>query len=163
PILASCDDNGGAGINSANYHAHDNDTIANLVHDVGPLPGCSRRHGVGIYHSNAGGRIYDNIVFHNGFIGIQLWHAATGVIVANNTVFSNVAAGIVVGAGDSPGNIVNDGTIVANNISLSNGIYGIQEFGFTGPRNLYIKNLVFQNGKRGIQLLTGKAQGTIEA
>jgi hypothetical protein len=163
PILASCDENGGAGINSANYEAHDNDTIANLVHDVRTLPGCSRRHGVGIYHSNARGRILNNVVFRNGLIGIQLWHAATTVTVVNNTVFNNGETGIVIGAGDSPGGIVNDHTVVANNISVGNGFYGIQEFGLTGSLNLYINNLVFQNGSGNVRLLKGSNRGTIMA
>jgi parallel beta-helix repeat protein len=163
PIAASCDENGGAGINSGNYEAHDTEAIANLVHDVRALPGCSRQHGVGIYHSNARGGIFNNIVFRNGTMGIQLWHAATGVTVANNTVFSNGETGIVIGAGDSPGGVVNDHTVVANNISVGNGVYGIQEFGFTGPLNSYINNLVFENRRGDVHLLKGSARGTIVA
>src|SRR5262249_35568563 len=111
-IVASCDSNGGAGINNANYSAHDNDTIANIVNNVRQVAGCSSPHGVGIYHSNFGGHIYNNISFANGSVGIQLWHAANAVTVANNTVLSNGMNGIVIGAGDAPGGITNDNTIV---------------------------------------------------
>jgi parallel beta helix pectate lyase-like protein/uncharacterized protein DUF1565 len=160
-VAAACDDNGGSGINNANYSAHDNEVLANLVHDVHPLPGCSSRHGVGIYHSNARGQISSNIVFRNGAAGIQLWHAATTVIVSHNTVAQNEISGIVIGAGDDPGGVVNDSTLVENNIAVGNKAYGIQEFGSTGPNNNYKNNLVFRNGMGDVQLLTGKAAGTL--
>jgi parallel beta helix pectate lyase-like protein/uncharacterized protein DUF1565 len=160
-VAAACDDNGGSGINNANYSAHDNEVLANLVHDVHPVPGCSSRHGVGIYHSNARGQISNNVVFRNGAAGIQLWHAATAVIVSHNTVAQNEISGIVIGAGDDPGGVVNDSTVVENNIAVENKAYGIQEFGSTGPGNKYTNNLVFRNSMGDLQLLTGKAAGTL--
>jgi hypothetical protein len=83
------------------------------------------------------------------------------VIVANNTVAGSGISGIVIGAGDDPGDVVNDGTVVLNNIAVENEAFGIQEFGSTGPHNLYKNNLVFKNRKGDLQLLTGKASGTL--
>src|SRR5207237_4947552 len=128
-IAASCDDNGGSGINNANYGAQDNSIIGNVVFNVRQAPGCTSRHGVGIYHSNLRGHVSNNVSFGNGTVGIQLWHAANAVVVANNTVFRNGINGMVIGAGDSPGGIINDYSLVVNNIAIDNKFYGIQEFG----------------------------------
>jgi hypothetical protein len=160
-IIASCDSNGGSGINNANYSAHDNDINGNIVHDVRAPANCATPHGVGIYHSNLRGHIYNNISFHNGTVGIQLWHAANAVVVANNTVVNNSVNGIVIGAGDSPGGVTNDNSEVENNISVNNAYYGIQEFGQTGSHNQYVNNIVYQNPSGNLTLLTGRASGTI--
>jgi hypothetical protein len=159
-IVAACNSNGGSGINNANYSAHDNDIIGNFVHDVRQATTCSAKHGVGIYHSNLRGHVINNISYHNGTVGIQLWHAANNVVVANNTVVASGINGIVIGAGDSPGGITNDYTTVVNNISINNTYYGIQEFGQTGIHNRYLNNIVYQNPSGNLVLLTGKASGT---
>jgi hypothetical protein len=160
-IVASCDSNGGSGINNANYSAHDNDIVGNIVYRVRASASCSKPHGVGIYHSNVRGHVSNNIAFQNGTVGIQLWHAANNVTVANNTVFNNDLNGIVIGAGDSPGGVTNDYSAVVNNISFSNGYYGIQEFGSTGPHNRYLNNLMSGNPSGNLSLLTGTASGSI--
>ena len=162
-IVASCDSNGGSGINNANYSAYDNDIGGNFVHDVRAPADCGHHHGVGIYHSNLRGHIYNNLSVHNGTVGIQLWHAANAVIVANNAVVANDENGIVIGAGDSPGGITNDNSLIINNIAINNAFYGIQEFGKTGSSNRYSNNLVFGNPSGNVVLLTGKASGTITA
>jgi hypothetical protein len=162
-IVALCDSNGGSGINNASYTAQDNDIAFNFVHDVRAAASCSARHGVGIYHSNLRGHVYNNISIHNGTEGIQLWHAANAVVVANNTSINNGENGFVIGAGDSPGGITNDNSIVVNNIAANNAFYGIQEFGITGPNNRYQNNLVFGNPSANLTLLTGSATGTVTA
>ena len=150
-----CPDAGGAGINDGNYGGSDDDVIGNTVHDIGEYSfPCQRVHG--IYHSNRGGQIINNLVFHNQGWGIHLWHAATNVVIAGNTVFSNGYGGIIVGA--DPLNFANgltsranDDTVVENNIVFQNGLrpdargYGILEYGAVGSRNQYINNLVYQN------------------
>jgi hypothetical protein len=162
-IVASCDSNGGSGINNANYSAQDNDILANVVFNVREATGCTAHHGVGVYHSNLRGHVSNNISFNNGTVGIQLWHAANAVVVSNNTVFNNSVNGVVIGAGDSPGGITNDNSLVVNNIVVNNTFYGIQEFGTTGPNNKYLNNLVNQNPDGNLTLLTGAASGTIIA
>lgn len=162
-IVALCNPSGGAGIIDAEYSAHDDDIAFNFVHDIRAPDGCSRRHGVGIYHTNLRGHVYNNLSVHNGSEGIQLWHAANAVLVANNTTLNNRGAGIVIGAGDSPGGITDDDSVVINNISVNNGQVGIQEFGKTGPNNRFLNNLSFGNGAGNFETITGKASGTIIA
>jgi hypothetical protein len=162
-IIASCDSNGGSGINNANYSAHDNDIAGNFVHDVRAASSCTSNHGVGIYHSNLRGHVYNNVSVRNGTVGIQLWHAANAVVVANNTVVNNSLNGIVVGAGDAPGGITNDNSIVINNIVVGNAFYGIQEFGTTGAGNRFLNNLSFGNPSGNLTLLTGTASGTLNS
>lgn len=156
----------GAGILNGNYKdGHDVDIIGNVVHDVGDYgKPCALVHG--IYSSNPGGHIVNNVTFRNQGWGIHTWHAATKVFIANNTVFNNAYGGIIVGAGD--GNWINDYTVVARNIVYRNGLQpgakgnGIEEYGRTGTHNLYLNNLVFQNGPADWRLLNGNThKGTL--
>jgi parallel beta-helix repeat protein len=164
PARSGCVDGmGGAGIDNGEYAAHDNEVIANRVHDVGNYASpCSSVHG--IYHSNKRGAIYNNVVYRNQGWGIHLWHAATDVIVSNNDVFDNGYGGIVVGAGDSPGGVTNDNTVVVNNIVVHNGNYGIEEYGRTGLHNHYLNNLLHGNQRAPFRLLNNsKGLNTVQA
>jgi hypothetical protein len=92
-----------------------------------------------------------------------LWHDATNVIIANNTV-ANSGIGIIVGGGDfyhcSAGA---DYTHVVNNIVYDNR-YGISEQGKTGTHNTYRNNLVYQNTNYNFSLRNGLvASGTVSA
>jgi hypothetical protein len=168
-IPAKCSSNGGAGIDNANYGASDNDIIGNLVHDIGATLAVKCGTVQGIYHSNLRGHIVNNIVYRAWAYGIHLWHAPKDVIIANNLVFQNGEAGILIGAGDAPGGAVASGMIVVNNMILNNpsSSWGngqaIVESGLTGTDNKYIKNLIWNN-KQGIVLQNGfGAVGTISA
>ena len=168
-ISGRCMGLGGAGILNASYIATDADIIGNVVHDIG-VPG--KCNGVqGIYHANLRGRIFNNLVYRASAWGIHLWHAASNVIVANNTVFHNggawVGGGILIGNGDAPGGIVHSGTTVANNLVYDNPGAAIKQYCYAGVAcigggNVTRDNLVFRNG-RGISLKKGSASGTIEA
>lgn len=147
-----CDGNGGAGIVSSNYSAGYNDIIGNIVHDIGNPGGCNSVHG--IYYSNYGGHIFNNIIYRVSSYGIHLWHAASAVTIANNTVFANgssrMGGGILIGDGDSPGNIVNDNTVVTNNIIYANPAAGLREYCYSGQTcvgasNTYSNNLIYRN------------------
>jgi parallel beta-helix repeat protein len=166
-----CPANGGAGIHDGNFRASDDDVIGNWVHDVGQyeLP-CPRVHG--IYHGNAGGHILNNVAFHNEGWGIHLWHAATGVTIAGNTVFSNGYGGIAIGAdaADFPGRGgKNDNTVVERNIVFQNGIvsgahgYGIIESGAVGKKNRYVNNLVYRNLPADMKVESDHEWGTVHA
>ena len=164
-IPAKCNENGGAGIDHGNYTAHDNDTIGNLVHNIGDVGvPCPRVHG--IYHANQRGHVWNNIAFNNQGYGIHLWHAPANVVVANNLVFHNGDGGIIVGAGDAPGGVTADGMVVTNNIVIENGTWGagwaIVESGRIGTRNQYSNNIVWGN-RRGIGLENGHDVGTINS
>jgi len=160
PTSALCD-NGGAGIFHGNYARSDNDTIGNRVHDIGwtnaslcPTSG-SQVHG--IYHANRGGRILNNLVYHNRAYGIHLWHAASDVVISGNTVFNNGSSGLVVGAGDKPKGNRADNCLVSNNILAYNSRYGFVESGNTGTHNRYLKNLTYENKLGPFQLQNGNA------
>jgi hypothetical protein len=69
-----------------------------------------------------------------------------------------------------PGNKQNGYTVVANNIVYRNGLnpkaggYGIEEFGKTGTHNVYLNNLVHQNGPANWNLQNGnKPSGNVSA
>ena len=155
----------GSGIvNHQNDAGHDDDIIGNVVHDIGDLSIVYQYHH-GIYHANLRGHVWNNLVYRCEGWGIHMWHAANQVTVANNTVFNNNYGGILVGDGDDPGGfpagVVNDYTVVSNNIVYQNGLnpaasgYGIEEYGNTGPNNQYLNNLVYQNGPANWNLQNG--------
>lgn len=133
----------GSGINHANYSGSDNETIGNLVQHIAPTPGCKSDHGPGIYHANLRGSIVNNMVSY-AREGVHLWHAANAVAISGNILLHNRAAGILVGAGDTPGGITADNCVVTNNTSAYNK-FGIREFGSTGKNNKYFGNKVYAN------------------
>ena len=168
-VSGGCTGNGGAGIDNANYNSSDDDIVGNVVHDIG-VPG--KCNGVqGIYSANLRGHIYNNIVYRVSAWGIQLWHAANNVTIANNTVFANgeggMGGGIVIGTGDGPGGVVLDNTKVINNVVYNNPAGSIREYCYPGqscigPSNTIANNLVYGNGN-GISLKVGSASGTVDA
>lgn len=163
--VSDCTDNGGAGIDNANYSAQNDDIIANYVHDIGSLArACPRVQG--IYHSNLGGHIWNNVSVRNEAWGIQLWHAANAVVVANNLSSQNGAGGVTVGAGDAPGGVTANNMVITNNVVLYNGSggsgVGILETGSTGPNNFFGNNVVFGSAT-SVGLQTGTASNTIVA
>lgn len=142
-----CGNNGGAGIVHANYSAGNDDTIGNVVHDIGSWPTLDERvHG--IYHSNSGGHIWNNVVYRCAGFGIHLNHFPNAVTVANNTIFNNRYGGIYINGGGTLGHM-----LVTNNISVNNAGYGITEnYGSAGPGNRYMNNVVFNNRSGDIAL-----------
>jgi hypothetical protein len=166
-ISGGCTGSGGAGIVNANYSSSDGDIIGNVVHDIGVPGSCN---GVqGVYSSNLRGKIYNNIVYRVSAFGIHLWHAASDVVIANNTVFANgssgMGGGIVTGSGDSPGGMQLKNTKVINNIVYNNPGVSIKQYCYSGVNcigsgNVTANNLVFGNGS-GVSLKTGTATGTI--
>lgn len=155
----------GSGIvNHQNRAGHDDDIVGNVVHDIGDFSHTRQFHH-GIYHANFRGHIQNNLIYRCEGWGIHLWHAANEVVIANNTIFNNGYGGILIGDGDDPGGfppgMVNDNTVVANNIVYRNGLqprasgYGIEEYGATGHNNRYLSNLVYQNGPADWRLQNG--------
>lgn len=146
-IPGTCDNIGGSGIDDHNYQAHDNDIIGNIVFNIGDTYPKLCEYVHAIYHSNARGHIYNNIVYDNAGCGINLWHAATDTVVSNNLVFNNKEHGISIGTNKSD----NDGDqgdnfIVSNNISINNALLGIRERKGVGDHNKYLNNIVYGNG-----------------
>jgi hypothetical protein len=166
-VSGGCTADGGAGIDNGDYAGSDGDIVGNIVHDIGVPGSCNGVHG--IYSSNHRGRIVNNLVYRVSSYGIHLWHAATHVIVANNTLFANGSAsmggGIIMGNGDGPGGAVLNHTKVVNNIIYDHAAASIKEFCYpghecTGTSNLVANNLVFKNGQP-ISLRHGRAKNTI--
>ena len=168
-VSGGCTGSGGAGIVNASYTSSAGDIVGNVVHDIGKPGGCN---GVqGIYSSNKGSKILNNIVYRASAYGIHLWHAATDSTIANNTVFANgssgMGGGIVTGVGDKPGNIQLKNTKVINNIVYKNPRQGISQYCYSGQScigsgNVTANNLVYGNGS-AISLRVGSATGTINA
>ncbi|MGI4842473.1 MAG: choice-of-anchor Q domain-containing protein [Janthinobacterium lividum] len=168
-VSGGCTGSGGAGIVNASYTSSAGDIIGNVVHDIGKPGGCN---GVqGIYSSNKGSKIMNNIVYRASAYGIHLWHAATDSTIANNTVFANgsssMGGGIVTGVGDKPGNIQLKNTMVVNNIVYKNPRQGIAQYCYSGQScigsgNVTANNLVYGNGS-AISLRVGSATGTVNA
>jgi len=150
---------GGAGIVHANYSAHDNDIIGNIVHDIGdytsPNPSVH-----GIYHANLRGRVWNNVSYRNQGWGIHLWHSAYQISVCANLVYNNGYGGILIGGGPD----TDDFTVVKNNMVMYNGRYGISEYGNTGIHNQYLGNVVYQNAAGSYNLQNGLSDsGTVGA
>jgi parallel beta-helix repeat protein len=168
-VSGGCTGSGGAGIDNATYTGSNGDMIGNVIHDIGKPGSCN---GIqGLYSSNNGGHIMNNIVYRVSAWGIQLWHASTNTIIANNTVFANGAGGmgggIVTGVGDAPGGVQLTNTKVINNIVYANPASGIVQYCYSGQScigsgNVVSNNLVYGNGS-AISMKVGSATGTISA
>lgn len=162
-----CNGGGGAGINNGNYSASNGDIIGNVVHDIGYqyLGNCNTIQG--IYSSNFGGKIMNNVVYRAAVFGIHLWHAATDVTITNNTVFNNGSnhngGGIIIGTGDSPGGVILSNTKVINNIVYNNPYDSIIEYcsgnNCIGTNNIVDNNILFAN-RNDIVMRVGKATNT---
>lgn len=168
-LSGGCTGDGGAGVVNATYGSTNGDMIGNVVHDIGKPGGCN---GVqGLYSSNTGGTIANNVVYRVSSFGIHLWHAASGTTIANNTVFANGSAGmgggIVIGVGDSPGGVLLNNVKVLNNIVYNNPRGGIQQYCYSGSTcigtgNVVQNNLVYGSATN-VGMLKGSATGTISA
>jgi hypothetical protein len=149
--LDNCTSAEGAGINIESfYHGIKSEVIGNNIHDIGPA-GCRAIQGINV---NTPGTVANNVVYRVAFAGIHLWHDATNVIVANNTVSAS-NSGIVVGGGDNYYTTgPDDHTHVSNNIVYDNK-NGISEMGTTGKNNPSHNNLVFKNAGGDWRLANG--------
>ena len=147
---------GGGGIDDYEYSASDDEMIGNVVHDIGK-PGCTQIQG--LYHSNLGGRLVNNIVYRISGFGLHTWHNPKNVVISNNLSFQNGAGGLVVGAGDSPGTGKAEGFVVTNNILFDNLGSGMVEEGNYGV-NTYVGNLAFKNAG-GNTLLANPSTGEL--
>ncbi|RZU38924.1 choice-of-anchor Q domain-containing protein [Edaphobacter modestus] len=165
-MVTPCDSNSGTAISTGGGSDYSgishNDIIGNLVVNITPFNGCPGGHAAsGIYGQTPNAVIANNIVINAG-TDIQTWHAATNMTIFGNTTIGGVV-GVTLGAGDSPGGITNDNSIVQNNISINASGVGLQEHGTTGTHNRFVDNLVFNN-HTNVQLINGDvATGTVTA
>jgi hypothetical protein len=156
-IVTPCDSNRGSALNSGggdNYSGITHiDFIGNVVSNVTPEHGCPADHAaVGIYEAVPFGVVTNNVVLNAGY-GIQCWHAASNETIVDNILINNLR-GIIVGAGDAPGKVINDNTVVQGNIIVGTSSWAIAETGRTGLHNKYLNNVLFNN-QYGIALQNG--------
>jgi Right handed beta helix region/Protein of unknown function (DUF1565) len=153
---------GGSGIFSwGNYQITDIDYIGNVLHDIGNVDSanpCSFTQG--LYIGNSGGKVLNNIVYRISGFGIQMWHAASNMVIANNTSFANMQSGLVVGGGDSGLTTGANNTAVFNNIFVNNRNYGMTQQGTYGPSNTFKNNLIYGNGLGAVYQLTDSGRIT---
>lgn len=166
-MVTPCNSDSGAGITTGsggnNYAGVGHESaIGNLIVNLVAAGGCPGGHQAsGIAMMLPYGVVANNIVINCGD-AIEAWHAATNEIFFGNVVL-NSARGLSMGAGDSPGSIVNNNSLVQNNIVVNGTAPAIIETGTTGTSNVYKDNLVF-GGNTSIQLHNGlQATGTINA
>jgi hypothetical protein len=166
-MVTPCNSDSGAGISTGsggNDYAgvgHES-AIGNLIVNLVAAGGCPGGHKAsGIAMMLPYGIVANNVVMNCGD-AIEAWHAATNTTFYGNVVL-NSARGLSMGAGDSPGNITNNNSLVENNIIINGSDPAIIETGTTGTNNVYKDNLVF-GGNTAIQLHNGlQATGTITA
>jgi hypothetical protein len=167
---------GGQGIYHGSSVGVDNNTIANVVHDIGEMhpdgtPWSQFCNDVGgIHYNGPRGNIHNNIVYRIEETGIMGYHSATDLNISNNLVFNvgfindsgaPYGSGIQIRAND-PG-AVHDNTTVANNIIRDIKGTALLEGGSTGPNNVYLNNLLFSNPQE-FSLQNGLvAKGTVRA
>ena len=156
-MVTPCDSNSGTAISTgggSNYSGiSHNNIIGNMVVNITPYNGCPGGHAAsGIYAVTPYSVIANNIVINAG-TDIQTWHAASNITIFGNTTIGGVV-GVTLGAGDSPGGITNDYSLVQNNISINASGIGLQEHGNTGIHNRFANNLAFNNGTN-VELLNG--------
>jgi hypothetical protein len=176
PATAACAANqGSGGIAHSNPASHDNDSIGNTIHDIGPFPGngldatayCNHAHG--ITHEQPRGRIQNNLIYRVGAWGIHSWSTASQLNITNNLIFDSGArdrTGTLLGGGlvlaAEPTAPLHDSTTVANNIFRNNSGTGIWDNGHTGNNNIFANNLFFSNGQDS-SLKSVPAIGSISA
>jgi hypothetical protein len=165
-MVTPCDSNSGTAISTGGGDDYSgishNDIIGNMVANITPYNGCPGGHAAsGIYAQTPNAVIANNIVINAG-TDIQTWHAASNITIFGNTTIGGVV-GVTLGAGDSPGGITNDYSLVQNNISINASGVGLQEHGTTGTHNRFLDNLVFNNATN-VQMINGDvATGTVTA
>jgi hypothetical protein len=166
-MVTPCNSDSGAGITAGsggnNYAGVGHESaIGNLIVNLVAAGGCPGGHQAsGIAMMLPYGIVANNIVMNCGD-AIEAWHAATNIVFYGNVVL-NSQRGLSMGAGDAPGGIINDNSLVENNIIINGSSPAIIETGTTGTNNVYKNNLVF-GGNTAIQLHSGvQATGTVNA
>jgi hypothetical protein len=128
-----------------------NEISGNVVHDIGWPNSTVCNGSPGIYFGTGFGIAYNNIIYHVGCCGVEMWHAATNMIVAHNLIFNVSAAanGTLsvlasnLGAGDVPGGATDDHSSFVNNIWRDSHAFPFMSSGALGSSNFASNNVLF--------------------
>lgn len=163
PVTNGCAKNSAGGGIFFGYlpSAHDNNAIANRIHDIGPrlpdgLPQSSYCRGLanGISYDQPRGKAQNNIIYSVDSYAIATWHQASNLQISHNLLFHNgaraadgtaVEGAIYISGETNVG--VHDQTTVSNNIIRNNSGKGISEYVSVGANNLYVNNILYANGQ----------------
>ncbi|MCU1226145.1 MAG: hypothetical protein JWQ42_4238 [Edaphobacter sp.] len=166
-MVTPCNGNSGAGVTAGsggnNYAGVGHESVlGNLIVNLVAAGGCPGGHQAsGVAMMLPYGVVANNIVINCGD-AIEAWHAATNTIFFGNVVL-NSGRGLSLGAGDAPGGVIDNNSVVQNNIIVNGSGPAIIETGGTGTNNIYKDNLVY-GGNTSIQLSNGlQATGTVNA
>lgn len=133
---------GSGGYTGAPCSVHDN-----VFHDLGYNSGLQHGNYAVYISCGTNSKVYNNLIYNEGSIGIHCWHAANQVHIYNNTIANAQFIGIIVGTGDS-GALANAYFDVSNNI-IVNSKYGViaeaSSPGSVSKSSLFRNNLVFNN------------------
>lgn len=158
PVSLGCSRSiGGGGVAHSKTSSIENETIGNVIYNIGPRPGnglaagsyCNHAHG--IHYRQARGRIHNNMIYRIGTWGIVTWATATNLQITNNLIFdagSRDNVGSLMGGGIAlaANAAVLDDTTVSNNIIRNNSGAGLHDRGATGTNNLFANNVLYGNG-----------------
>jgi len=130
--------------NSPNTTLKNNNVIGNWIHDIAwdGTHFCGGG-GHGVYQASPGGKVQNNLAYRGSGQGITMWHYATNIVIANNTIFQ-FGDGIVVGSDPATG-VYADYCAVNDNIIRSVAHSGIKEQGRAGAHNTYWSNLIYES------------------
>ena len=106
----------------------------NRIHDCGKLPRTNHDHGIYVTDAD-NGIIRNNAIFDNADRGIQLYPAAMGTQVYNNTIDGN-ATGIIISV-DSANNVIYD------NIISNSQRFNVEQDSLTGTGNVVRDNCLW--------------------
>jgi hypothetical protein len=148
-VFTAGDCYGGAGIVHELYTGTDNSAIGNTVHEVGAA-GCGLAHG--IYVTNTGSIVRDNVVYDVSGWLLHFYHAADSGTVTGNILFgggtdrSAQAIGGIVLCAKEGNTVPADHFLVARNV-VRDVYVGLKECGEmnvnVGPHNSFRDNIVF--------------------
>lgn len=153
--------------NTAATTAVDTQIIGNFINNAGVyVPKCNQLHGV--YDTGVSSVIEDNVIGNTPGIGIKIYPHVCHQVVSNNMVFHNGNVGIALydtgdGTCQAKGLTVGN-VVVQNNLVIDNGFVSacgaiVEQVGMTGA-NFYANNLLMGNRRSDIISNNYCAQGS---
>lgn len=177
PVTDGCAQGWGyGGVVHLNPSGHDNDTIGNTIHDIGPRPGngqatnlyCNHSHGIS--YENVRGKVQNNRLYRIGAWAVHSFEGSGQLTITNNLIFdaggrdkfgTGFGGGIAIAAAN--GFPLHDGTTVSNNILRNISSVALYDLANTGNNNVFYNNLLYSNYNNFALKSAGESIGTITA